>query len=205
MVVQTETAGMRDRILTEAARRFVNHGYNGISMREIAEACGITKAALYYHFKDKEDLILAILDSYLVEMDATVRDCRLQGGTAHQQLLRVTQAIFSQLPEKRSTIRLAMQEMPNLSAKARQRFGQVYHMKFIGQFEEILAQGVDLGEFRPMEVHLSVWILLGMMYPFFYPAQERDGLDVGRAFQAILQIFFEGIDHHEYRGSLDQT
>lgn len=205
MVIQTETAGMRERILTQAASRFVNHGYNGISMREIAEACGITKAALYYHFKDKEDLILAILDNYLAEMDAVIRACRLQGGTAHQQLLNVTQAIFSQLPEKRSIIRLATQEMPNLSAEARQRFGLVYHMKFIGQFEEILTQGVELGEFRPMEVHLSVWILLGMMYPFFYPAQERDGLDVERALQTILQIFFEGIDNHESRGSLVQA
>lgn len=189
---------MRERILAEAARRFVNHGYNGISMREIAEACGITKAALYYHFKDKEDLILAILDRYLAEMDVLIRVCRQQGGTAHQQLLSITQAIFSQRPEKRSIIRLATQEMPNLSDEARQRFGMVYHMKFIGQFEEILVQGVELGEFRPIDVHLSVWILLGMMYPFFYPAQDRDGLDVERALQAILQIFFEGIDNHEY-------
>jgi AcrR family transcriptional regulator len=192
--MQNEVNGMRERILAEAGRRFVIHGYNGISMREIAEACGITKAALYYHFKDKEDLILAVLDRYLSQMDRVIRECRGLGGTAHEKLVGVAQAIFSQLPEQRSIIRLATQEMPNLSIEARQRFGEVYHQKFIGQFETILEEGVALGEFRPMDVHLTVWILLGMMYPFFYPGQERDGRDTGEALQAILKIFFEGIN-----------
>ena len=192
-MIQVEAEGMRERILTEAASRFVIHGYNGISMREIAEACGISKAALYYHFKDKEDLILAILDRYLVIMDRLIRDCRLQGGTARQQLAGVVKAIFSQAPAQRSIIRLATQEMPNLSGAARQRFGLVYHMKFVGQFEEILAWGVENAEFKTLDVHLTVWVLLGMMYPFFYPAPERQGLDVEKALQAILDIFFEGI------------
>jgi len=193
MVMQNEVNSMRERILAQAGRRFVIHGYNGISMREIAEACGITKAALYYHFKDKEDLILAILDRYLAELERVIRECRSRGGTPRQQLAGVAQAIFSQLPEQRSIIRLATQEMPNLSAEARQRFGAVYHMKFIGQFEAILVEGVALGEFKPMDVHLAVWILLGMMYPFFYPSQERDGMDNEEALQTILKIFFEGI------------
>ncbi len=197
MLMQNEVTGMRERILAEAGRRFVIHGYNGISMREIAEACGITKAALYYHFKDKEDLILAILDRYLSEMDRVIHECRGQGGTARQQLAGVVQAIFSQLPEQRSIIRLATQEMPNLSAEARQRFGLVYHLKFIGQFEAILSEGVALGEFKPMDVKLVVWILLGMMYPFFYPGQERDGRENEEALQTILKIFFEGIDSRE--------
>jgi AcrR family transcriptional regulator len=191
--VQVEAPGMRERVLSEAASRFVIHGYNGISMREIAEACGISKAALYYHFKDKEDLLLAILDRYLEQMDRLIRDSRQRGGTAHQQLSGVVQAIFSQVPEQRSIIRLATQEMPNLSGAARQRFGLVYHMKFIGQFEEILALGVENGEFKPLDVHLTVWVLLGMMYPFFYPAPERQGLDVEKALNNILDIFFEGI------------
>ena len=80
MTGQEITVGMRDRILAEATRRFVIHGYNSISMREIAEACGIKKAALYYHFKGKEDLFLAILSRYLDEMDGLIRRCRAQGA-----------------------------------------------------------------------------------------------------------------------------
>ena len=44
------------QILTESARLFANNGYDGTSMRDIAEACGISKSLLYHHFTDKDAL-----------------------------------------------------------------------------------------------------------------------------------------------------
>jgi AcrR family transcriptional regulator len=188
-----ETLNMRDRILAEAAQRFVVHGYNGISMREIAAACKISKAALYYHFADKEDLIVAILDGYLDQFDCLITDCRAGGGPAGEQLGRVVRAIFAQAPEKRSIIRLASQEMPNLRPETRQRFGAAYQRKFIGQFVSLIEAGVAAGEFQPVDAQLAAWILLGMMYPFFYPSQEREGMATGLAIDSLLSIFFNGI------------
>nr|HRC77090.1 TetR family transcriptional regulator [Kouleothrix sp.] len=68
---------LRERILAEGARLFMEHGYNGISMREIAEAVGVSKAGLYYHFKDKQDLFLAIMHGAL---DATGQIVRQAAG-----------------------------------------------------------------------------------------------------------------------------
>ena len=45
-----------DTICREAARLFATKGVEAISMRDVADACGITVAALYYHFSSKEDL-----------------------------------------------------------------------------------------------------------------------------------------------------
>ena len=60
-----EPADIPERIAEEATRLFVANGYHGVSMREIAEAVGISKAGLYYHFRDKEDLFIAILTANL--------------------------------------------------------------------------------------------------------------------------------------------
>jgi hypothetical protein len=49
-----DTADSRAAILEAAKLLFMQDGFRGISMRQIAEAVGVTKAALYYHFKDKE-------------------------------------------------------------------------------------------------------------------------------------------------------
>src|SRR5262245_28076735 len=46
----------RERILQEARAQFVAHGYAGVTMQQIADAIGVTKAALYYHVSDKEEL-----------------------------------------------------------------------------------------------------------------------------------------------------
>ncbi|MDZ7820387.1 MAG: helix-turn-helix domain-containing protein [Candidatus Marinimicrobia bacterium] len=53
--------GTHDKILEAAIRIFSEKGYKGTSMREIAEAMHMTKAALYYHFPGKEELFIAVL------------------------------------------------------------------------------------------------------------------------------------------------
>src|SRR5215469_16465337 len=48
--------GTRERIQAIALELFAEQGYEKTSLREIAERLGVTKAALYYHFKSKEDI-----------------------------------------------------------------------------------------------------------------------------------------------------
>jgi AcrR family transcriptional regulator len=50
----------RQRILDVALDLFTEQGYDGTSLREIADQLGITKAALYYYFESKEDIFLAL-------------------------------------------------------------------------------------------------------------------------------------------------
>ncbi|MER7414542.1 MULTISPECIES: TetR/AcrR family transcriptional regulator [Streptomyces] len=54
----------RQRIQDVALELFADRGYEKTSLREIAEQLGVTKAALYYHFKTKEDLVASIFDDY---------------------------------------------------------------------------------------------------------------------------------------------
>ena len=55
-----EANSTRERILDVALDLFVTQGYDGTSLRQIAEQLGVTKAALYYHFESKEDILLAL-------------------------------------------------------------------------------------------------------------------------------------------------
>lgn len=49
---------LRDTILEQAVQLFAQSGYDGVSMRAIASSVGVTVAALYYYFPDKEQLYL---------------------------------------------------------------------------------------------------------------------------------------------------
>ncbi|HEX3834737.1 MAG TPA: TetR/AcrR family transcriptional regulator [Solirubrobacteraceae bacterium] len=53
-------ASTRERILDIALEMFTEHGYDKTSLRDIAERLGTTKAALYYHFKSKSDILLEL-------------------------------------------------------------------------------------------------------------------------------------------------
>ena len=51
---------MRSKILTAARELFVEHGYDAVTMRKIAEKIEYTPTAIYFHFKDKEALTRAL-------------------------------------------------------------------------------------------------------------------------------------------------
>lgn len=178
-------------ILQEATRLFVERGYHGLAMREIAEAVGVSKAGLYYYFKDKEDLFLAILLGNLNRLEQILQEARL-APTARQQIEHFVRAIFQWPPEERAIIRLASQEMEHLSQHGLAEFSRLYYTKFIGQVQAILADGIQRGELRPMDPALATWMLLGMMYPFFYSAHAVARSTSPEIVDLMLDIFFEG-------------
>jgi AcrR family transcriptional regulator len=62
----------RARIQDIAVELFTEQGYESTSLREIAERLGVTKAALYYHFKSKDDIIRSLVDDYFGQVDSLV-------------------------------------------------------------------------------------------------------------------------------------
>ncbi|WP_051639878.1 TetR/AcrR family transcriptional regulator [Cellulomonas sp. URHE0023] len=65
-------SGTRATILRTAMRMFVEQGYDRTSLREIAEDVGVTKAALYYHFRTKEDIVRAGVQDFTEQLDLVV-------------------------------------------------------------------------------------------------------------------------------------
>ena len=187
----TEAADVRRTILGQAARLFVAHGYHGISMREIAEAVGVSKAGLYYHFKHKEALFLTILEADLAAVELIVRGVRESGLPARGQVARLVHDLLALAPEQRAIIRLANQEMSQLAPEARDAFGRMYHQHFIGQIESVLAEAVARGELRPLDTATITWILLGMLYPFFF--SERGPLANEALAEQVVAVFFDGV------------
>jgi AcrR family transcriptional regulator len=185
-----EPADIPERIAEEATRLFVAHGYHGVSMREIAEAVGISKAGLYYHFHDKEDLFIAVLTANLERVEAIILAAQQADPTTRGQVARMMQAIFDQPPDQRAIIRLASQEIGHVSPAARAAFGRLYRDKFTGRVEDMLREGIRHGELRAIDAGTATWILLGMAYPFLYPAREPG--EAGDAARLLVDIFFDG-------------
>ena len=64
--------GTRERIQAIALELFAEQGYDKTSLREIAEGLGVTKAALYYHFNSKEDIVRSFTEDYRAELDEVI-------------------------------------------------------------------------------------------------------------------------------------
>lgn len=68
----TAVAPTRTRILNTALDLFCARGYEKTSMRDVAEDVGVTKAAVYYHFAAKEEILLDLFSTALDELEAGI-------------------------------------------------------------------------------------------------------------------------------------
>lgn len=66
----TSTLSRRDEILERAAELFATKGIAATTVREIGDAVGMLSGSLYHHFASKEEIIDAIVSSYLEELQA---------------------------------------------------------------------------------------------------------------------------------------
>lgn len=189
----TSEVGLREQILITAKSLFIQQGYHGLAMRQISEAVGVSKAALYYHFKDKEELFLAILSGYLNEIEAAIDEIIVRPVSSSEHIRLFVEYILKQPAEQRAVTRLGSQEMAQLSASSRKVFGKIYYEKFIGKLIAIFKAGIASGEFQAFDAEVSTWALLGMLYPYFYPAHTGDSPLAAKTINEIVNIYLNGV------------
>ncbi|MBI9051273.1 MAG: TetR/AcrR family transcriptional regulator [Anaerolineaceae bacterium] len=183
---------VRDNIMQQATNLFMQQGYNGVSMREIAEACDLSKAGLYYHFKNKEDLFLEILYQNLKVLSALVQAALQLSAPTKEKIKYFAHGIFSVLKEDQSIlIRLASQDLKNLSTEKYALFSTAYQEGFMRPVASMLSDGMQRGELRKMNSHTATWALLGVLYPFL--DFKMDATLREQQIDDVMQIFFDGI------------
>jgi AcrR family transcriptional regulator len=184
---------MRGRILETATALFVERGYDGVAMREISDACGITKAALYHHFAGKADVLSEIFTVYLDEMSAVIATGLASAGPAEQRLRHVIRGMFALPVERRAILRLALHDVGSLEPEQRAAFGVAYREKFLGPMKGLVEDGLASGEFVAKDPEIVIWMLLGMVYPFFAPSPGRQVVTDDRTADDLLDVFCRGL------------
>lgn len=71
---ETKAEASRAKILNVAQKLFARRGFEGVSIRELAEALGMTTASLYYHFPSKEEIFVAVHGRSLEAVQREVMD-----------------------------------------------------------------------------------------------------------------------------------
>jgi AcrR family transcriptional regulator len=71
---EPKAAASREKILVTAQRLFARRGFEGVSIRDISEALGMTTASLYYHFPSKEEIFVAVHGRSLEAVQREVMD-----------------------------------------------------------------------------------------------------------------------------------
>lgn len=88
----------RDDFIAAAKSLFASRGFDGVTMRNIADALGLTQAALYYHFTSKDELYLAVLErtaeGTIANLKAAVKSHRKPVARLRALLTELCQALY---------------------------------------------------------------------------------------------------------------
>lgn len=177
----------REYIIDEAYNLFLNHSYEAVSISDISKAIGLTKGAMYHHFRNKEDLFKAVIDKYLDIQIKLVDDSILSLTDYINKIVNHSrQVIESIMPAKNKTITLnylslyidAFRHYPDIARKKGN-----FAVSEIKKIENLIRKAMDSGEIRkdidPEIVALNFFSLsLGMVADLLHNNSTDQALDL---------------------------
>jgi len=106
------TDDTRAKILRVAQDLFVSRGYHATSVREIAEKLGLTKTAVLYHFPSKKDIIAALADPILSDLEAAIDAAnRTEGTDPYRKRWAVIEGLADIWLSHRHMLRMSLQDL----------------------------------------------------------------------------------------------
>ena len=182
----------RDRVLNHARALFVERGFDGVSMQQIADAAGLTKAALYYHFRDKEDLFGHVMRREIDRVRLGLVTAVEADGGLRSQLERMARQLFASVQSDFG--RLMMDVKEHVSAARREALGCQPDPPY-DILRPRLEAAVAAGEIRDdIDLDLVVTLFFGMVFSQVQlakiggPEPPAEGVAT-----AIVDVLFDGI------------
>ena len=193
MVDSNQPAG-RQCILDQAQQLFLAHGYHGVSIRDIVQACGLSNAALYYHFGNKQNLFAEVFKNYVAVVAQQVQEAGVRQGSCRERLASMAEAhahfMLRSGCELHTLIRDLMQcdsgEIRQLITEAK---GQIPSM-----FATVMEEGIADGEIRPVDAQRVSVLLLGMIRSLTaHRTYGKAGETLTEDVDLAISTLFEGI------------
>jgi AcrR family transcriptional regulator len=180
-------------ILKVAQRLFTQRGYDGVSIRDLAQECGLAKATIYHHFHDKEDLFFHVLEHDLLTLHAEVM---LVVGEEQPTLVKLRGSIdayYRLLRDRRTGVMWSVHENAQLKVQLQTFFRR--NMRFIlDPWIQILTEGIEEGVFRPLDLQMGALSLLAMLNSaVLYQVHFADDAVATDPVEHIYNLFVQGV------------
>ncbi|MGH9430893.1 MAG: TetR/AcrR family transcriptional regulator [Terriglobia bacterium] len=156
-------------ILKAAERIFAESGLAGARTDDIAKKARVNKALLYYYFKSKDDLYLAVLEMYMEEFRSQAFAIFSSKAPARTQLLRYINLQFdfiSSRPHYPSIVQRLMTADPKSVEQILSKYQGPLYLNLGG----LIQRGVENGELRRVDPHHTVFSLVALVNFYFAAA-----------------------------------
>ena len=192
-VSDPDSDSIRQRIVTQARKHFLAHGFRRVTMDDLARELAMSKKTIYSHFSGKRKLVEAVISDKMRSADEDLARITTSTAVDFQGELRELLACMRRQVEelKPPFLRDLARETPDL-------FGMVQTLRrdlLQRHFGKLLRDGRKAGMIRKdLEPGLMIEILIGTTDALINPEKlSQLGITAKTCLSAILTIFLEGV------------
>ena len=178
----TAEPGTRTKIQQVALELFTEHGYEATSLREIAERLGVTKAALYYHFKSKDEIIASLMADQVAMVEQLIEWTKAQPPTVETRRELVQR--YSAALHQRDHQALMRFVERNQSSMHQLKAGSVMRERMIEMLDALSPPDADLAD----QIRYSLAIFA--LHSTWFTVRDPDISDDQRR-EAALEVAME--------------
>jgi AcrR family transcriptional regulator len=194
--MQDRSVATINSILDASRALFTDKQYADVSLREITEAAGVTKGALYHHFSTKEELYLQTIYRCLAEVkEITQNSLEASRGQSCRRRIYLGLVSFLQLPDE--TLRMMRSIRRNINIfedPARADLIVAYQEALPKPIESILAEGMAIGEIVAMDARLLSWQHVAVVEVSLHDYGQNLLGGPEETADSIVTLFFSGIE-----------
>lgn len=166
---------VEDQILSEAARLFAQRGFAGTNLQDIAESVGITRPALYYYVRSKEEILSRLVAEGTEAPAAEIK--RLINSPDTDAATRLRAVAYS-IALRRATDPFQLQMLVRSESELPADLARSYRSAQRATLRELVALidgGIEAGEFRPVDAKSASLAIIGMCNWVAWWAESLDG------------------------------
>jgi len=182
----------KERILIKAEELFMQYGIRSVSMDDIANNLGMSKKTLYQYFADKDELVDAVVDGHIKEIQEDCMSCRLDATDAIHEIFITMERIMEEFSNMNPML---LYDLEKFHFKAYQRFRE-HKDKFLLQ---IIRNNIEWGikdELYRDDINvdvLSKYRIESMMIPFNVAVFPPGKYNLAEISGIIIQNFTYGL------------
>jgi AcrR family transcriptional regulator len=185
----------RVQILQAAFSCFAEKGYHRTSMDDIVVASGLSKGALYWHFKSKQDLFLSLIESYMSAYSEKAALAWREEMPAREKIRTYMKFFVDSSEQLIPFFRLTIDFWAQTSEDEQLR---AIFDRMLADFQQQLGgsieEGVAAGEFRPVDTpKLALGLVAALDALALYKTLLGDKIDIQGSAETLLAVVLTGL------------
>ena len=180
----------REQILVEAGELFYELGYQRTTLEMVAKRLGVTKPFIYYHFKDKAEILTEISKRGISRGNEVMRASLSGSGPASARLYEASKAIVRTVLHSQHYTAIFFREHKNYDPTIRAQL-ETLHREFDELLARLLEEGVARGEFRIADIRLCSLAIGGMVNWAYTWYRESGRLTVDELCEGMAQLVLQ--------------